>query len=218
MSAINKHKWLPAYIVVVLDSDIIDFIGFANQGVSEIIGNCLSWIIKEFKDAISTKEEVLPTKAKKKGEPFFYWMVAPQHDNFRDRVARTKFNLVLESIMKQEATMRVAKVKEFWDVADSAIANKKTGMLMELGHTQYWQAIDATLRFNISKHEQFLAKTDDRPVKHKPQQHMHIREENRNEMQEFFQRRKNSEDRRLHQGHVQNNNQFLLPRLGHRRH
>ena len=50
--------------------------------------------------------------------------------------------------------MRVAQIKESWNMEDENLAqnNRLTG----LGYNFYWRAIDASLKFNISKRQRIL--------------------------------------------------------------
>ena len=46
-TGINKKEKLPKYIIITLDSDLIDFLEYANYGVSTLYRQWLEWIINE---------------------------------------------------------------------------------------------------------------------------------------------------------------------------
>ena len=63
----------------------------------------------------------------------------------------------MESLTKKFSFMRVIKLKEIWsyDNSNLVINNRIT---VE-GLSTYWQAIDAAVRFNVQKHEVYLARS-----------------------------------------------------------
>ena len=69
---------------------------------------------------------------------------------------RLKFNLSLESVVKQETNMRVIKLKEFWDSKDSQLVINDR--ITEVGMAAYWNAMDASVKFNILRREQYVTK------------------------------------------------------------
>ena len=156
IAGLNKHWKMPKYIVVVLDSDVIDFVDYKNFGISTMYGDLLESIIKGVVDIIDDRKKKLPAKAVKGEYPFIYWMCLPKHKNL-DFNSRSKFNLTLESIIKLYPNMRVAQIKDNWDINDENLA--QSGRLTGLGFNRYWQAIDASLRFNVSKRERILDKS-----------------------------------------------------------
>ena len=109
----NKDGLLPKYIVVVLDDDLIKFLGFMEEGVATLLGTWMEWIAKQFGDLIQKRLEQLPVKSSKI-VPFIYWVAAPNHSFFSKQTnnLRTKFNLSLESVIRSYSNMRVIKIKE----------------------------------------------------------------------------------------------------------
>ena len=90
--------------------------------------------------------------------PFIYWVTAPIHSFFsKDRnKLRIKFNLSLESVIRNKDNMRVIKLKEFWDTKDSHLVINDR--ITEMGMIAYCKAIDASFKYNVIRHEQFMAK------------------------------------------------------------
>ena len=52
--------------------------------------------------------------------------------------------------------MRVIKLKEFWDTKDSHLVINDR--ITEMGMIAYYKVIDASFKYNVIRHEQFMAK------------------------------------------------------------
>ena len=155
LSSEKKGK-LPNYVLLVLDDDLISFLDFEHEGVVTQLGSWIEWLTKELNDLVKQRIDQLPIKCKK--EVFFYWVQAPVHSSFSKvkNNLRVKFNLSLESVIHTVSNMRVVKLKEKWNPKDgSLVVNDR---ITEPGLTAYWNAIDATFKFNVQRHELFLAK------------------------------------------------------------
>ena len=157
VSTVNKHDNLPQYMMVILDSDLIDYLGFEEAGMAQLLRDWVDWLVKEFSAALSTRVEQLPAKAKIL--PCVYWVLLLVHINFSDRSnnSRKKFNFCIESLLKGRSDMRVIKLKDRWDFNDPTLVQK--GRFTEAGKYAYWEAIDSAFQFNVQCHELFLAKS-----------------------------------------------------------
>ena len=156
--AVNKNVSLPKYNLIVLDDDLITYMDFKGAGVTKLLGKWIKWLIKEFDIIIQTRKEQLPIKAKESTEPCTYWCLAPTHHNFNQQRndLRKKLNFCLESLLKGWQDMRVIKLKK-WDFNDvQLVSNDKITLK---GLFVYWESIDQTLKYNISHHELYLAKS-----------------------------------------------------------
>ena len=160
VAGLNQQKtggFLPKYVVIVLDDDLITFLDYKKDGVATLLGSWVEWLVKEIKVAFTKRIDQLPKKSKK-SLPFFYWVTAPTHSYFsKERNAlRVKFNLSLESVICAQEDMRVIKIKEGWNAADSklVIQDRTTSA----GLTSYWYAVDASFRYNSQRRDLYLAK------------------------------------------------------------
>ena len=158
--AINKNIKLPKFIVVVLDTDLIEYLNYKNYGVSGMLGSWLEYLAKELDNMIRVRLEQLPDKARRSGEPFVYWASLPIHANFGDdNHVRSKFNVCLDSVVRMYGgTMRVMKLIEHWKKDDSNLVSL-TGRITEYGYNRYWRSLDSAIRFNIQKREDFLTRS-----------------------------------------------------------
>ena len=171
-SAINKNKVLPKYILIVLDDDLITFLSYKKAGVSELLGDWLKWLSEKFSKLIENKKKVLPIKCQKENEPCVYWSVAPQHAGMSENCneMRRKLNFCLETLLKGRSDMRVIKLKNNWPYNDktTVIHDRFT----ESGLYSYWEAIDSAVKFNVERHEVYLAKLKLSSQQMKNQQNM----------------------------------------------
>ena len=156
VKAINKTPRLPRFIIFTLDDDMIEFLNYRNYGVSTLYGSWLEWLLKEIDSAIQTRYSQLPAKSRNKDEPQIYWVMAPYHKEFTDGEMRSKFNHCLESVIKMYGNMRLIRLKEIWNQFDTKLVIN--GRISSLGFTKYWKAVDAAVKFNVAKREEFLAK------------------------------------------------------------
>ena len=155
--ALNKNPKLPKYVVVVCEADLIDYLGYANYGISGMYGTWLEFIAKEINDMLDTRFKSLPKKAKKSNEPFVYWVALPTHISFTDNQQRCKFNACLDTVVKMYANMRIMKLKECWAYDDNNLV-LSTGRFTETGLSMFWKSVDGAVKFNVQKREEFLAK------------------------------------------------------------
>ena len=74
-SALNKNKWLPKYIALVLDDDLIKYLDCHRKGISTMYGTWLEWLVKEVNALVKAKWSILPRKAR--SDVYIYWLLAP---------------------------------------------------------------------------------------------------------------------------------------------
>ena len=159
-SAMNKNPLLPKYVLVVLDDDLITYMNYKGTGVAVLLGEWVTWLVKTFQELIKKRKEQLPNKSKKENMPCMYWCAAPTHVNFslERNTLRKKYNQCVETVMKLDASknMRLIRFKDRWNSMDSSLVVRDK--MTDHGLNIYWAAIDASFKFNVTKHELFLAK------------------------------------------------------------
>ena len=156
-AAINKNELLPKFMIVVLDDDLIQYLDFKTQGQATMYGGCLEWLLKSFYEDVQQKKEYLPTKAKRLNLPMIYWVEIPNSKHFSHDVydSRVKFNLTLHSVVKQYVNMRVIKLKDWCTDSFDVICHND---FTSIGLDKYWDVIDKTFQFNVTKRDEFLVK------------------------------------------------------------
>ena len=155
----NKQGFLPKYYLFVLYDDLITYLDYCHEdGLATLLGTWVEWLANEPEKLIKTRRDEVPDKSKKLPTPFLYWVAAPTHSFFsKERKSlHIKFNLCLESVIRTKDNMRIIKLKEYWNTKDSNLVINDR--MTELGLTSYWCAVDASFRFNVQKHEIFVAK------------------------------------------------------------
>ena len=226
--ALNDNTYLPKVILLVPESDIINSVNYEGTGISTILGELTEWIVTEVDNLIDSKLKTLSQSAKRRFEPFIYWLSPPTHYEFTSDTKnnRNKFALCLEAIVKKFHNMRVIKLKDNWNIKDSnLVVNNR---LTTVGNANYWKAIDASLHYNVSRKDDYITRESFKSLnvaKTKPPQEIQQRrvllKDNRYEVEDFFTRKRkhdrfgsygtnqedtsrNPKDRRL--------NKFLLPK------
>ena len=199
--ALNDNTYLPNTIVVPLDNDIIDYLQYSKDfGLSMILGEIVEWLVQSFESLLESKAQMLPRRALKDQPTSIYWVAIPSHVNFdyEQRNMRNKFNLCLESVVRQHKHMRVIKLKNCWDHSDSnmVINNHITTWGLDI----YWWAIDSAVKFNIAKRSEFFArealKHTQKSKKQTAKQEMIMvgRKEHNLMVQNMFNRRRDQDD------------------------
>ena len=222
VNAVNKNHSLPKYIIVILEDDLISFMNYSGKGMSELMGNCLTWLDKKFKEGIDKRKSQLPDKAKHPDQPCVYWVLPPLHSGFSITChkIRTNYSKCLETLLKGRRDMRVIKLKAEWQYTNRSMVFMQK--ITENGLYAYWHAIDKAFEFNALRHELFLAKIlcdktyrqkssnearseDTKTIEH----NVTFRED---EVLKFFKKRK--QNNRFHWKPTTHNpgNRFLLPR------
>ena len=193
VSALNgsKHGIFPKYIIVILDDDLISYLECkTSDGVATLYGTWVEWLADQLQHAIKVRINQLPEKSKKI-IPFIYWVTAPIHAFFskeRNNL-RLKFNLSLESVIRQRENMRVMKLKDFWNTKDSLLV--VNDRITEMGMIAYYNAVDASFKYNSTRREAYIAKQQQSVSQTERSSSTH------DEMQDFFRRHnKNVESQR----------------------
>ena len=151
---ISSNKKLPKYMVIVLDNDLIEYLGYTQFGVSGLLGEWIDYLAKTLDAYVTEKKAQLPSKPVKRDWPLVYWVQAPHHRWFTDNPLQSKFNNTLDATPKLYKNMHFVKIKNVWDYDDNMLVNPN-GSIMTVGLFKYWEAIDTSLEFNVLKHESF---------------------------------------------------------------
>ena len=220
---------LPKYLVIILDIDVVQFLKYEGEWTSKLIGKYLNSMVKDIEETIRDRKAQLPNKAKRLGYPLVYWVTAPCHVNFKDNHLRTRFNLCLESIIKNIDGMRMMRMKEIWDFSDDELVDNK-GELTLIGLTKYWQSINATIQFNVQRNElaQHRKKLMETPTTGeklkrksatKKKWDDNVDPYSQNKVEEMFKRRRRQEEdyqdlsnKRVSKQLFSRKNKFILPR------
>ena len=153
--ALNKNTWLPKYLAIVLDDDLIKYLDSYRVGISSMYRMWIEWLVQQVHELIKQKSAKLLTKAK--SEICVYWVQAPLHLAFgEDNKRRMHFNFCLDAIIKGFDYMRIVKLKDHWSNSDAGLVKNRS--FTEDGYDMYWKSFDSTMHFNITKREAFVLK------------------------------------------------------------
>ena len=152
-------------MVIILDDDLIEFLQYNKQKVATLYGTWIEYLANSFTTVIQQRQQQLPAKAQSKRNPQLYWAALPLHADFsnENNSCREIFNACLESVIKVFDDMRILKLKELWDVVETDLV--KNDSFTPAGVSLYWKVINASVKFNIQKHEEFNIRRDFRILK-----------------------------------------------------
>ena len=112
ISAVNNKIYLPAYLIILLDDDLIDYLQYKKFGVSTLYGNWLEFLAGNIQMTLEKARDELPNFAKAAEKTQVYWVEPPNHIEFtsEDKQMREKFSHCLEALTKIYNDMRVLKI------------------------------------------------------------------------------------------------------------
>ena len=120
MKAINSHAFLPKWIVVILDDNLVcDLDRFDAKDQYVIAHHITDWIVHEFDHALQSYKDYLPCKVKRPKFPQFLCFLPPTHKNFgsiNNNLRTLQQAHCLEEIIQTKDNMAV--LKKIWDHKD----------------------------------------------------------------------------------------------------
>ena len=155
VKAMNEHDKFPKFIIVVLDDDLIQQTKYTDQDtIGSVIKPLIEWLFREVSKLLAIRKDQLPKKAIKLNYPKIFWVEAPQHVFFKNNLARRKFNSIVQSTAALYSSMKIIRMKKFWD-AENRNLFRGINFTAE-GLLRYWESIDNAKEFN----ENLLEKSD----------------------------------------------------------
>ena len=106
IKALNDMSKLPRFIVVVPETDILQFVNFSQQGTRYVCREAISWIVAQMARAIDAKKDQLLRKkagAVIANEPKIVWVKAVKNMNLDTQSIKqiNKFNSMLEDVLAE---------------------------------------------------------------------------------------------------------------------
>ena len=145
--ALEEKPLLPKIIVIVPDDDIINFLNFAEYGVSKCLGRVIDWIMREHIRIIDIYKEFLPARAKRSTYPQILWIDVPTHDGFKNNLMRQKYNYAVNTAAQFHENTWTLQLKKVWDPHNHSLYNKEEDKYSVEGIKMYWEAVDKTVRY-----------------------------------------------------------------------
>ena len=222
--ALNTKHYLPAYMVVLLDDDLIQYMGYSKFKVASLYGPWIEYLSELFTESFLNRRNDLPRKARPDDITQVYWVEPVGHANFDyiDQQLRDKFSKCLEVNAKAFDSMRVLKLRDWDKNDDNLVHNNK---ITKLGLSVYWRSLDASFEFNNKKRNEFLIRSRFRALKPKSEDRRldQIKssghEDSPEDMHRFFQKRRSGvQNDRFHWSKNQSSmgGRFILPRPSNR--
>ena len=113
ISALNNKVYLPVYLIIVLEDDLITFLDYCKFGVSGLFGMWLEYIAANIVQFLDTRCQQLPVSAIPRELTQIYWVEPINHNNFstENRQMREKMCLCVESVTQLYDNMRALKIR-----------------------------------------------------------------------------------------------------------
>ena len=154
----NAKYYLPDYVIILLDDDLISHLKYKKFKVSSLLGQWIEYLSQFITEALQTRQQQLPVKARLKKQTKIYCIEVVGHSNFDypDQQVRDIFSKCLEAKCKAQEFMQmgVFKLRDFRDKNDDALVMNNN--FTKHGISMYWRLMDASFQFNLRKREDFI--------------------------------------------------------------
>ena len=153
---INYH--LPRYLLIVLDSELVEAADGYDYGAVEVFTEWIEWLLVNINESIEFRKQDLlrkrPGAIASTSEPWFIWVTMlkrPNSTTKKEVFALTrKFNTTLEQVIANDKCSHILKVH----VEGSEANFEEDGTLTATGQVQFWCAIDEEMAdFDYGKTE-----------------------------------------------------------------
>ena len=144
VSTINKEKFLPKYIIFVIEDDLIKFMKNETN-----YKRALEWLMQEHIDILLKTKQIMPEKAKKEAEPKMLWILPSAHKNYLKNDERVKLGQQLIDLTADLSFIYALPLKQMWSDDNPALVNSRINRITEEGLGTLWHAVDRTARFWI---------------------------------------------------------------------
>ena len=149
----NVKYYLPDYVIILLDDDLISHLQYKKFKVASLLGPWIEYLSQFITEALQTRRQQLLVKARLREQTQVYWVEAVGHSNFDypDQQVRDIFSKCLETNCKAKVftQMRVLKLRDFWDKNDDALVMNNN--FTKHAISMYWRSMDASFQFNLKK-------------------------------------------------------------------
>ena len=112
LQALNAKYYLPEFMILFLDDDLIEFLNYKRFNLASLLGPWIEYISQCVSESIQDRYQKLSAKARPKNITQVYWVEAVSHTNFDylNQQARDTFTKCLEATCKIYQNMRVLKL------------------------------------------------------------------------------------------------------------
>ena len=147
---LNKYQKLPRHLVILPDKDLAEYIDkkSLDGAVSQLLGKCTEWLIKEIEKAIDRKKNMLredkPGSVVVSEPKIIYVRMINRPGNDHLAKIRHKFNAILEDIL---ASRRDTYIMDAGLYLDQSTFHKVSSIhLTSDGKTNYWRAVNENVK------------------------------------------------------------------------
>ena len=149
IAALNDHgKYLPRFIIMLPEDDILCFVDYFAYGVSALTGRCLTWLVNQLDRCIDAHKDQL--RRKNPGdivanEPKIVWVKMMDRPDiaYNDMLAiRNKYNKILEEILASKKNHYIMDVGK--DVVHP-VHFMQNNNLNTRGKNAFWNVVDRNI-------------------------------------------------------------------------
>ena len=155
IDALNMHSTkMPRILLIIPDQDLLKNINYFRFGISQVVGNCLNWIVSNIVKVVDARKDTIWRK--KPGtlvasEPKVIWVKMPNRPNGQSNLlaVRNKFNNILEDILSERKNHYIIDVNQ-------ALAQHSNftsfNSLNDKGKEIFWLEVDRAIeKFDYNK-------------------------------------------------------------------
>ena len=150
-TSFNNKQYLPKWIVIIVENDVINGLPYHQSGCSEIYGQIIEYMMSKFTSTVATIQRNYPPKAMKFTWPHFLWIEPSINTNHQDTTLRMKFIRSLHAVSMSHNNMLVLPLKQGWDTNNPEYFLWHQQRITPKGLRALWSAIDNTIRFADTK-------------------------------------------------------------------
>ena len=165
VGALTTKYYLPEYIIIFLDDNLVEFLQYKKFAVASLLGPWIEYLCQFIADALTQRYETLSPKCRPVDKTQVYWVEAAIHENFNcvDQKVCEIFNQCLEANCQLYEFLRLVKIHDLWDKKDDKLV--VNGHFTKFGLHTYWKAMDATVKYNMMKRQDFMVQSKFRALK-----------------------------------------------------
>ena len=150
VNRMNTDWYLPKYLIIVLDQDLITEAAVFDYGVTHTLEDIMKWLLINFNLVIETRKQDLMTRRPgalaSLAEPRLIWvtmLMQPDYSmNKQVNSPARKFNDILKEVVAGYRRSHILKIR----VEHSNTNFDHLGFMSQVGRHEYWHFIDVEMR------------------------------------------------------------------------
>ena len=111
--ALNTKYYLPSCVIVLLDDNLIEYLGYKRFPVASLLGPWVEYLAQTVIESLESRRQELIPKARLPDKTQAYFVEPVNHDNFEyiNQQVRDTFGKCLEVTARLHDNMRILKLR-----------------------------------------------------------------------------------------------------------